>query len=159
MSWTKRQFIIQAYEEIGMANYIFDLQSEQLQSAARRLDAMMALWNGKGIRIGYPLATNPEDVDIDTETNVPDAANEAIYQNLAIKLAPGLGKAVSQDLKMGASDGFKTLTERGSRPAARQMPKGWPRGAGNKTWRRNSTFTQKPVEGLEAGDDSNIEFN
>ena len=158
MSWTKKQFVVQAYEEIGMANYVFDLQPEQLQSAARRLDAMMALWNSKGIRIGYPITTEPEDVDLDTETNVPDAANEAIFQNLAIKLAPGLGKVVPQELKMSAADGLRTLTERGSRPANRQTPKGWPRGAGNKTWRRNSTFTQEPVEGLEAGDDSNIEF-
>lgn len=159
MSWTKKQFIVQAYEEIGMANYVFDLQPEQLQSAARRLDAMMALWNGKGIRIGYPIAGEPEEIDINTETNVPDAANEAIYTNLALKIAPSLGKTVSQETKKAAKEGLDILAARGSRPAERQTPKGWPRGAGNKTWRRDSTFTREPAEGLEAGDDSDIEFN
>ncbi len=159
MSWTKKQFIVQAYEEIGMANYVFDLQPEQMQSAARRLDAMMALWNGKGIRIGYPINAEPEDIDIDTETNVPDSANEAIYTNLALKLAPSLGKVVAQETKKAAKEGLDILAARGSRPAERQTPKGWPRGSGSKTWRRDSTFTREPAEGLEAGDDSDIEFN
>jgi hypothetical protein len=54
MGYTKRQFISAAFEEIGLASYVFDLQPEQLQSALRRLDAMMADWNAKGIRLGYP---------------------------------------------------------------------------------------------------------
>ena len=28
MSWTKRQFISAAFEEIGLANYIFDIETE-----------------------------------------------------------------------------------------------------------------------------------
>ena len=54
MGYKKRQFISAAFEEIGLASYVFDLQPEQLQSALRRLDAMMADWNAKGIRLGYP---------------------------------------------------------------------------------------------------------
>ena len=57
MSWTKRQFINAALEEIGLASYVFDIQPEELESALRRLDAMMADWNAKGIRIGYPLSS------------------------------------------------------------------------------------------------------
>ena len=34
MSWTKRQYIVDAFEEIGLASYVYDLQPEQLQSAA-----------------------------------------------------------------------------------------------------------------------------
>ena len=87
MGWTKRQFVEQAFEEIGLATYTFDLSPEQMQSALRRLDAMVATWNGAGIRIGYPLPSSPQDSDLDTETNVPDMSNEAIYTNLAIKIA------------------------------------------------------------------------
>ena len=43
MGWTKQQLVEQAFEEIGMANYVFDLQVEQLQSAMYQLDAMMAV--------------------------------------------------------------------------------------------------------------------
>lgn len=55
MGWTKRQFVTQAFEEIGLASYVFDLTPEQLDSALRRLDTMIASWNALGIRLGYPL--------------------------------------------------------------------------------------------------------
>mgnify|MGYP000518919073 CR=1 FL=1 len=45
MSYTKRQFVIAAFEEIGLASYTFDITDDELSSACRRLDAMMAEWN------------------------------------------------------------------------------------------------------------------
>ena len=99
MGWTKRQFIEQAFDEIGLASYAFDLTPEQMQSALRRLDTMIAAWNALGIRLGYPLPSSPQDSDLDEQTNVPDRSNEAIYTNLAIKLAPSYGKQVMPDTK------------------------------------------------------------
>ena len=84
MGYTKQQFVSAALEEIGLASYVFDLQPEQLQSALRRLDAMMADWNGKGIRLGYPLPSSPQDSDLDEETLVPDSAYETIICSLGI---------------------------------------------------------------------------
>ena len=55
MGYTKEQFVIGGFEEIGFASYAYDLQPEQLNTALRRLDAMLAEWYGKGIRIGYPM--------------------------------------------------------------------------------------------------------
>ncbi|MCK5600586.1 hypothetical protein KAR91_01885 [Candidatus Pacearchaeota archaeon] len=160
MSWTKRQYITQAFEEIGLASYIFDLQPEQLQSAARRLDVMMANWNGQGIRIGYPIAGDPDDIDLDTETNVPDSANQAIITNLAIQLAPGFGKVVSPETKRAAKDGYNTLAARGQAPGSKRMPKNFPQGAGHKPWRNNQRpFTPTPEDPLKAGTDSTIDFN
>ena len=51
MGYTKRQFVTAALEEIGLASYVFDLQPEQLQSALRRLDAMISEWNGKTFNV------------------------------------------------------------------------------------------------------------
>ena len=160
MPWTKRQFIAQAFEEIGLASYIYDLEPEQLQSAARRMDVMLANWNGQGIRIGYPIATNPEDIDIDTETNVPDSANQAIIANLAIILAPSFGKMVSPETKRAAKSGYDTLVARGQAPTTKRMPQGWPKGAGYKSWRNNQRpFTPEPAEEIENGTDSVLDFN
>ena len=160
MSWTKKQFIVQAFEEIGLASYVYDLQPEQLQSAARRLDVMMANWNGQGIRIGYPIATGPENIDIDTETNVPDSANQAIITNLSIQLAPAFGKVVSPETKRAAKDGYGVLAARGQAPGTKQMPKNMPRGAGHKSWRNSRyPFTPAPADPLKAGTDSIIEFD
>ena len=95
MSYTKRQFVTEAYTELGMADYVFDLQPEQLMVACRRLDAMMAEWNGRGISLGYTLPSSPQNTDIDQESGVPDWANEAVFLNLAVKLAPMHGKQVN----------------------------------------------------------------
>ena len=60
MGWTKREYIEQAFEEIGLASYVFDLTPEQLQSALRKLDAMLAEWNAKGLRLGLSTAQFPK---------------------------------------------------------------------------------------------------
>lgn len=52
MAYTKRDIVAMAFEEIGLAGYVFDLQPQQLEGALRRLDSMMATWNGKGLRLG-----------------------------------------------------------------------------------------------------------
>jgi hypothetical protein len=160
MGWTKGQFIIQAFDEIGLASYVFDLSPEQKQTALRRLDTMMAAWNALGIRLGYPLPSSPDDSDLDEETNVPDSANEAIYSNLAIKLAPSYGKQVMPDTKMTAKESYNTLLSRAAMPMEQQMPSTMPSGAGNKPWRvYDDPFVRHPVSPLLAGGDGEIQYN
>jgi hypothetical protein len=159
MSYTKRQFVGAAFEEIGLASYVFDLTPEQWQSALTRLDAMMAAWNALGIRLGYPLPSSPQDSDLDEQTGVPDAANEAIFTNLAIKIAPGYGKQVMPETKMTAKESYNTLLSRAAMPVEQQLPS-MPSGAGNKPWRvYDNPFLPRPVNPLLAGQDSPIEFN
>jgi len=158
MPWTKRQFVNQAFEEIGLASYVFDLGPEQLQSALRRLDAMMATWNGKGIRIGYPLPSSPGSSDLDDDTNVPDSANEAIYTNLAIRLAPTYGKQVMPETKMVARSAYNELLMRNAMPPEMQLPGHMPAGAGNKPWRWDDAFLNDPSDPLVAGPDSELTF-
>lgn len=161
MSWTKRQFVYQAFESIGMANYAFDLSPEELQSALRQLEAMMATWNVKGLRLGYPIASDPDDADLDTMTEVPDKANEAIYANLALRIAPGFGRAVMPELKAWAHYSYKALLAQAAKPPfERQLSETMPRGAGNKPWRDDGdNFNRKPVDPLATGEDDILEFN
>lgn len=158
MSWTKRQFVMQAFEEIGYASYSFDLQPEQLQAALRRLDAMMATWNGKGIRLGYPLPSNPELSDLDTETAVPDASNEVIYLMLALRVAPIIGKTAPAETKAVAKEAYNQLLARFTQPGEQQLPGTMPAGAGHKPWRNTTPFLEEPEDPLLAGNDGEIEF-
>lgn len=158
MGWTKRQFVIQAFEEIGYASYVYDLEPEQLESAMRRLDGMMATWNGKGIRIGYPIPSSPENSDLDEETGVPDSANEAIYTNLAVRLAPTVGKIASIETKIVAKKGYNTLLSRATKPVERQLPNTMPAGAGNKGRSIDRPFLDTPDDPLQVGGDSEVEF-
>lgn len=160
MGWTKREFVTQAFEEVALASYVFDLQPEQLQSALRRLDAMMAAWNAKGIRLGYPLPSSPGSSDLDQETDVPDAANETIYTNLGMRIAGSMGKTVSPETKLAAKTGYDTLLIDAAYPAQQQMPSGMPAGAGHKQWRNNNTpFLDAPSDPLLTGKDGELEFN
>lgn len=160
MGWTKREFVTQAFDEIGLASYAFDLTPDQMQSALRRLDTMIAAWNALGIRLGYPLPSNPQDSDLDEQTNVPDSSNEAIYTNLAIKLAPSYGKQVMPDTKMTAKESYNTLLSRAAMPIEQQLPGTMPSGAGNKSWRNYDTpFLRRPVDPVIAGQDGVIEYN
>lgn len=158
MSYSKRQFVTAAFEEIGLASYVFDLSPDELQMAVRRLDAMMAEWNASGIRLGYPIPTSPQNTDLDTSTDVPDVANEAIITNLAVRLAPGFGKQVMPDTKQIARSSYKTVLSKYSAIVEQQLPGTMPAGAGNKPWRYDDPFLQDPVDPLEVGGDGVLEF-
>ena len=157
MSWTKRQFVEQAFEEIGMASYALDLQAEQLQAALRRLDSMMATWNGKRIRVGYPIPSSPENSDLDEETTVPDYAVEAIYTNLAIRIAPTVGKTVPIETKRAARSAYDALLARATKPLEMRMPSTMPSGAGNKPWRDDNNYINDPDSRVDTIEDS-VEF-
>ena len=155
MSYTKRQFIEEAYGELGMASYVFDLEPETIHRALRRLDAMMAEWNGRGIRLGYPLPDSPDDSDLDELAQVPDRANQAVILNLAVRLAPGHGKTPSPQTLAAAKGALDGLMARAAIPSEVQIT-GLPRGAGAKN--RASTFLPGPTDPLTAGPDSQLDF-
>lgn len=158
MSYTKRQFVHAALEEIGLAAYEFDAQPEQLQSALRALDDMMASWEVRGIRIGYPLPNNPEDSTLDEMTNVPNSANRPIIKNLAEDIASSYGKQVMPSTTKIAKSSYNTLLAQHTKSANMQLPSSAPLGAGNKTWRNQSDpFANNPNFGIEVGDDSFLE--
>lgn len=158
MGYSKRQFVTAAFEEIGLASYVFDLSPEQLESALRRLDAMLAEWNAKGIRLGYPLPGSPESSDLDAESAVPDSANEAIITGLAVRIAPSLGKQLMPETKVTAKQGYNTLLARACQPIEMQLPGTLPAGAGNKAYRSENQFLYSPEATLDAGSDGPIEF-
>jgi len=161
MSWTKRQFVTQAFEEIGLAAYVFDLTPEQLDSALRRMDAMVAGWNANGVRIAYPLSSSPGSTDLDQDTNVPDFCNEAIYLGLALRIAASFGKVVSPETKMFADMAYSNMANQAAIPIMeRSMPQEMPRGQGTKPWRNfNNPFViaPDPTE-VDAGSDGPLEF-
>lgn len=155
MSFTKRQFIEEAYGELGMASYIFDLDTDVLARALRRLDSMLAEWNGRGIRLGYPIPASPDDSDLDEPALVPDWTNEAVILNLAVRLAPGHGKTVSPQTLFAAKRAMDGVLARSAMPSEVQLA-GLPRGAGAKS--HDAPFLPSPTEPLTAGPDSELEF-
>jgi len=160
MGYTKRQYIEAAFDEIGLAAYTFDMQPEQFQSALRRLDGMMAEWNERGIRLGYPLPLSPQQSDLDSQTAVPDRANEAIVTNLACRIAPSYGKQVMPSTMATAREAYNTILVRAAMPQEQQFPRTLPAGAGNKPWQwQGGPFVSPPIDPLLAGNDAPIDYD
>ena len=160
MSWTKRDIIGQAFTEIGLAAYTFDLLPEQWEGALRRLDAMIAQWENKGIRLAWPLPTSFATSSIDADSEAPDTALEALYLNLAVRLAPGYGKTPSPDTKSLASTAYKTLLGQSAQPVPMQIDNmAVPAGAGYKYWRGYmDPFLDPPTNRLAEGDDGYLDI-
>lgn len=156
MGWSKRQLVDAAFEELGMAGYVFNLQPEQLQIAVRRLDAMMAQWSALGIRVSYPISDNPKSVRIEDVTHVPDFALEAIFKNLALKLAPVYGKQISPDLRSDAKRAYNALLSKVV--GVREMALGvLPAGAGRKA--PLDPFIEERIDDIQTGLDGYIEYS
>lgn len=160
MGYKKREIIELAFEEIGLAAYVFDLQPQQINGALRRLDTMMATWNGRGLRLGYPLPSSPSESDPDQECDVPDAAFEAMGLNLAVRIAPGYGKTVSPDTKASARSAYNQLMAQAAKPIPMQLDRySIPAGAGNKGWREGyDPFLNEPTDPLEVGPDGILDL-
>ena len=160
MAYTKRDIVEQAFEEIGLASYVFDLQPQQLDSALRRLDMLMATWNARGLRLGYPLPSSPADSDLDQEINVPDSAFEAMYLNLAIQISGGFGKTVSPDTKAAAKRAYNEVVANAAQPIEMQLGNETiPAGAGNKGWRYyNNPFLKEPDDPITVGSDGILDL-
>jgi hypothetical protein len=160
MAWSKRDIIQQALTEIGLADYAFDLEPAQWQSALRRLDAMIAQWENKGIRLAWPLPVSFANSSIDDDSNAPDTALEALYLNLAVRLAPQYGKTPSPDTKSLASTAYKTLLGQSAQPVPMQIDNmAVPAGAGYKYWRGyTSPFLDPPQKRLAEGDDGYLDI-
>lgn len=160
MSWTKRQLVLEAFAELGLAADVYDLTPEQLQRALWRMDAMAGGWSANGVRVGYPLPSSPQNSDLDQDSGLPDFAFEAFYLGLAVRLASAYGKTVSPETKMFADMAYGNMANQVAIPTPeRQFPHTLPRGAGTKPWRNfNNPFINKPEETLDAGSDGYIDL-
>lgn len=136
MGWTKRQLIDEAFGELALGSD-FDITPEEQQTALRRLDAMMATWETRGVRVGYAFPSSPDASEIGADSGLPDHAVETVALHLAMRLAPGFGKQVTVETRRHAREGFDALLKAAAQPIEQQQPDTMPRGAGNRTWPSN----------------------
>lgn len=160
MSWTKKQLIEAALTEIGLSNYIFDLAPDELQSYVRRLDSMMATWALKGIQVGWPLPGVDYDAsDLTTETGLQDTAIEAVACNLALAIAPSLGRTPMPDTRLRAREALNALMLVAAIPPQKQLPSNLPRGQGQRWSQVYRPFFNEPVEPITDGQAQDLEFD
>lgn len=161
MGWTKRQLAAEALGEIGIANYEFDITPDEQSMVIRRLDGLLATWeNSFQIRLGYKFPAAPDGSDPDDDSGIPDGASEAVYLNLAIRIAPSFGKTLSADTRTSARQGWDALLKYAAAPIEQQLPSTLPRGAGNKAWRTTDQpfFAQPDTDPLVVGQGGDLDI-
>jgi hypothetical protein len=106
------------------------------------------------------MPSSPQDSDLDTETNVPDSAWEAIITNLAIRIAPGYGKSVAPDTKVSAKGAYNVscFNVRHSR-LSNSFLSTMPLGQGNKPWRWDNPYVRIPYDPVNAGPDGPLDWS
>jgi hypothetical protein len=134
--WTKLNIITAAFNELGFANYLYDIDPAQLNRVLLQLDGLMGTWAAMGINIGYPLPTSPSGSDINQFSNLPAPAVEAVYMNLAKRIAPSFGKTLAPDAIVNARDSFTAMLLNLSVIPDKQYPGTLQAGAGNKPFNR-----------------------
>lgn len=145
MIWTKQQIIEEAFGELALAGYVFNLAPEDLLSAMRRLNLMMATWQAKGIELGYAFPASADAGDFDDPSGLPDRAIETVILHLAITLAAGRGKQLTGSTLANAKLGFDALMSVAAMPTTTMsFPDTMPRGSGNKPWRYSQFYNFFP---------------
>ena len=141
MSTTKAEIVTEAFAELALAGHVCDIDTDEQAAALRKLEMMMAAWEGKGIRIGYAFASEMAAVDGAAEAGIPQVAFETVVFNLARRMAGGKGKAMTASQLQIARDGYDTLLRAAAFPLQQQMPSGTLAGAGN----RGRVFLDEPT--------------
>lgn len=123
---TKQQLIEQAAAEFGISSS-FDIPAEKLQEGLARLNRIAAMWDGKGIRVGFNLGGGLAD-----SAGIPDTCENAFALALAVQWAASFGKMVSVDTKVAAKDALNALMiSRRTMPEV-PYPPGLPVGTGSR---------------------------
>ena len=154
MSFTKRTLVVDAYAELALAGWEFDLTPEELQWALRRLDALMASWNSMGLTLGYALSATPDGSDLDDECGLPLECNLAAIMGLAVSIAAGKGKSLPLSTSVSARQAFRFLLSRTAvRDMETQQLRSIPAGAGS-----GRTFTPPPDLNPLGNDPNGLDF-
>lgn len=160
MAYKKLDIVDLAFQEIGIASYEFDLNPQETNGALRQLDVMMATWNRRGIRLGYPIPSSPNNSDLDQIIDIPDNAFEAMYLNLAVRISTGFGKQLAAETRIAAHKTYQELLSSQITPIEQALDyRAVPSGAGNKSWRYNEDpFLSKAKTSLTTGSNQVLEI-
>lgn len=93
---TKGDIVRQAYIELRISGLTNEATPEDTQIALKKLDSMLLAWTNKGLNLSWNKSDNFVDPDPQEDSGISDADYEAIYVNLAVKLAPAFGKPPTQ---------------------------------------------------------------
>ena len=131
---TKRTIVNLAFEEIGLADYEFNVTPEEYRSALTRLDVLMAEWRGQGYHLNYNFPPAIGTSDLEDPAGIPDSIVNCAALYLALRIAPPIGKTMSVESRQAMANGMNAMRAQFTIIPERVLQPGTPRGAGQKPW-------------------------
>lgn len=125
----KREIIELAFEDCGSAGYEFERTPEEVGSALRKLNALMAEWKGQGIDLGYQQPDYGTGLPTDL-SGLPDETIHVVAMYLALRIAPQMGKTLAPEQRAALSRSFLLLQAQYARVPTVRFPRRTQRGAG-----------------------------
>lgn len=159
MSYTKGQIVEEAFAELALAGYVYDITPDEVMTGIRRLDMMMALWGKVGARLGYAGNLDPKSADPYQDSGLPDWSIEPVVLNLAIRLASGFGKSLPRSTTGPAKQGWDFLCAQTAAVPQMQPMGNLPIGAGFKNRWQPAPFANQPADRLTTGRDGELDMN
>lgn len=139
---TKAVILQMAYDELAITNGVFSVTPEDQRLSLNRLDAMMAEWEADGVALGYSYpATYGESLPANA-SGLQDAVVQAVATNLAVRIAPTIGKTASGETRKAANRGMNMLRVRTLTVPTMQLPSRLPKGQGNRDYTLQNPFYQ-----------------
>jgi hypothetical protein len=123
----KRRIIEMAYGKCGLAGYELGRTPEEVTDALSELNAMMLEWPFSGLGFEQPAYGLGEPDDV---SGIPDDTLAAVATQLALRLAPNMGKSLSAEARGSVSRSMALLYAKVATIPTQPMQKHTPRGLG-----------------------------
>lgn len=126
MSIIKGDLVTRALKMLGVVDSITSPDPAEIADGLETLDSMVAEWENHGIRLGYQLAPEGVPADPGDESGLADKYVMGVAANLAVNMAPLIGREAQPTIKSRAKLFYEglfsiELTQRQSDP---MMPTG-----------------------------------
>ncbi len=132
---TKRSLIGQAYIEVALNGWEYDIGPEELEKALVRLDMLSSELVLRGIDINYNAPSAIGFGDLDDELGCPDGAFFGLAILLAKRLCPSMGKKLSMESREALDAAEKALRASAKMLVPNmRLARSTPLGSGNRTW-------------------------
>jgi hypothetical protein len=138
--YSKLDLVNSALNEIGFADYVYDIDPAQLNRVLLQMDAMMMGWKSQGINVGYYQTYTPGLSDINSDSGLPSTAIEACYLGLAKRIAPSFGKTLSQETKQNFKEAWTAMLSNLVQNIEYKQPSNILAGSGNRTLLTETLF-------------------
>lgn len=124
---SKADLINGAYSRLRISGITVQPTPDDISIALDRLEGMMAEWDVRNMSPGYAFEDQP---NVNTESNIPLWAKNAVEASLAIHLCDDFGKPVPPALAAIASSGAANVAARTAVLQQTAYPSRMPRGSG-----------------------------